>query len=197
MLKCFAPLVPLALVSLLVGCATQPSQPMRTLYEPSLVIEEAAEPDVEEALPDLANEKQAYKLPDLAENLLTLGRSLIGTRYRFGGRSANTGFDCSGFVGYLFKQEVGLELPRSTGEMISLDAPRVQRDALEPGDVIFFNNRGRGRVSHTGIYMGDNRFIHSSSSKSGGVRIDSLGDSYWSRSYLDAKRVLALSTAAE
>ena len=117
--------------------------------------------------------------------------------YRFGGSSANTGFDCSGFVGYLFKEEVGLDLPRSTREMISLDAPRVQRDELEPGDVIFFNNRGRGRVSHTGIYMGDNRFIHSSSSKSGGVRIDSLKSAYWSRSYLDAKRVLAMGTAPE
>lgn len=197
MLKRFAPLVPFALLSLLVGCATQPERPMLPFYEPSLVTEVPVEAGAEEALPDFSDEKQAYKLPDLAENVLSLGRSLIGTRYRFGGQSANTGFDCSGFVGYLFKEEVGLELPRSTREMISLDAPRVQRDALEPGDVIFFNNSGRGRVSHAGIYMGDNRFIHSSSSKSGGVRIDSLKDAYWSRSYLDAKRVLALSADVE
>lgn len=196
MLKCFAPLVPFALVSLLIGCATQPAQPMLSVYEPSL-IDVPAELENEESLPDLSDEKQAYKLPDLAENILTLGRSLIGTRYRFGGSSTSTGFDCSGFVGYLFKEEVGLKLPRSTRELISLDAPRVQRSALEPGDVIFFNNRGRGRVSHAGIYMGDNRFIHSSSSKSGGVRIDSLHDAYWSRSYLDAKRVLAMGTEAE
>lgn len=198
MLKRFAPLVPFALISLLIGCATQPSQPMLTVYQPSLVIEDELDSALEEqVLPDFSAEQPAYKLPELAENILTLGQSLIGTRYRFGGSSANTGFDCSGFVGYLFKEEVGLDLPRSTREMISLDAPRVQRDALEPGDVIFFNNRGRGRVSHTGIYMGDNRFIHSSSSRSGGVRIDSLHDSYWSRSYLDAKRVLALSSASE
>lgn len=197
MLKRFAPLVPFALISLLVGCATQPSQPVMTPYQPALVIDEDLAPVFEEeALPDLA-EQPTYELPALAENILSLGRSLVGTRYRFGGSSASTGFDCSGFVGYLFKEEVGLELPRSTREMITLDAPRVQRDELEPGDVIFFNNRGRGRVSHTGIYMGDNRFIHSSSSRSGGVRIDSLHDSYWSRSYLDAKRVLALSSASE
>jgi lipoprotein Spr len=196
MLKRFAPLVPFALISLLIGCATQPAQPMLPLYQPSIVLDQSPEPESDESLPDLTDEKQAYKLPDLAENVLSHGLSLIGTRYRFGGRSANTGFDCSGFVGYLFKQEVGLELPRSTRELITLDAPRVQRDDLEPGDVIFFNDRGRGRVSHTGIYMGDNRFIHSSSSKSGGVRIDSLQDSYWSRSYLDAKRVLAMSTEA-
>ena len=197
MLKRFAPLVPFALISLLVGCATQPSQPVMTPYQPALVIDEDLAPVFEEeALPDLA-EQPTYELPALAENILSLGRSLVGTRYRFGGSSASTGFDCSGFVGYLFKEEVGLELPRSTREMITLDAPRVQRDELEPGDVIFFNNRGRGRVSHAGIYMGDNRFIHSSSSKSGGVRIDSLQDSYWSRSYLDAKRVLAMSADAE
>lgn len=85
-----------------------------------------------------------------------------------------------------------MKLPRSTREMINMDAPLVDRDELEPGDVIFFNNRGRGRVSHAGIYLGDDQFIHSSSSRSGGVRVDSLEDSYWKRSYMEAKRVLAL-----
>ena len=69
---------------------------------------------------------------------------------------------------------------------------KVARADLEPGDLILFNDRGRGRVSHAGIYLGDDQFIHSSSSRSGGVRIDSLDDSYWNRSYLQAKRVLAL-----
>ena len=85
-----------------------------------------------------------------------------------------------------------MKLPRSTRELINLDAPLVSRNELEPGDLIFFNNRGRGRVSHAGIYLGDDQFIHSSSSRSGGVRVDSLDDSYWSRSYMEAKRVLAL-----
>ena len=79
-----------------------------------------------------------------------------------------TGFDCSGFVGFLFRKEAGLELPRSTRELINLDAPVVKRNELEPGDVVFFNNRGRGRVSHAGIYIGDDQFIHASSSRSGG-----------------------------
>ena len=74
--------------------------------------------------------------------------------------------------------------------MITLDAPKVARSELEPGDIIFFNNRGRGRVSHAGIYLGDNQFIHSSSSRSGGVRVDSLADRYWNSSYMLAKRVL-------
>ena len=86
--------------------------------------------------------------------------------------------------------QLGIQLPRSTREMITLDAPKVARSELEPGDIIFFNNRGRGRVSHAGIYQGDNQFIHSSSSRSGGVRVDSLADRYWNSSYMLAKRVL-------
>jgi len=105
-----------------------------------------------------------------------------------------SGFDCSGFVGFLFRKEAGLELPRSTRELINLDAPVVKRNELEPGDVVFFNNRGRGRVSHAGIYIGDDQFIHASSSRSGGVRVDSLDDHYWRASYMEAKRVLALAS---
>ena len=77
-------------------------------------------------------------MPQLADSLLDLGRSLIGTRYRYGGTSVQSGFDCSGFVGYLFREEVGLELPRSTRELIKLDAPKVARADLEPGDLIFW-----------------------------------------------------------
>ena len=75
--------------------------------------------------------------------------------------------------------------------MINLDAPVIARSELKPGDIVFFNNRGRGRVSHAGIYIGDDQFIHSSSHRSGGVRVDSLDDRYWSASYMEAKRVLA------
>lgn len=118
--------------------------------------------------------------------------SLIGTRYRFGGTSEKSGFDCSGFIGYLFREEAGVTLPRSTREMINVDAPKVARNKLKPGDLLFFSTNGRGRVSHAGIYLGDNQFIHSSSRRSGGVRIDSLGDRYWSKTFIEAKRALAM-----
>ena len=85
-----------------------------------------------------------------------------------------------------------MELPRSTRDMINIDAPLVERKALEPGDLVFFSTAGRGRVSHAGIYLGDDQFIHSSSSRSGGVRIDSLDDGYWKRTFIEAKRVLAM-----
>lgn len=85
-----------------------------------------------------------------------------------------------------------MTLPRSTREMINVDAPKVARNKLKPGDLLFFSTNGRGRVSHAGIYLGDNQFIHSSSRRSGGVRIDSLGDRYWSKTFIEAKRALAM-----
>ncbi|BAU75579.1 NLP/P60 family protein [Metapseudomonas furukawaii] len=155
--------------------------------------------DREPSALDLANltDDEPYQMPSLADGLLERGFELVGTPYRFGGRSLKTGFDCSGFVGYLFKEEAGIQLPRSTREMINLDAPVIARSELQPGDIVFFNNRGRGRVSHAGIYIGDDQFIHSSSSRSGGVRVDSLHDRYWKASYMEAKRVLAMNSAAQ
>ncbi|UUY07950.1 NlpC/P60 family protein [Pseudomonas sp. J452] len=189
MLKRFAPLVPLALISLLAACAGQvPQQPIEQLAVEPEPVEYISD---EQMMADITDDKP-YALPQLADSILSQGLSLVGTKYRFGGTSVKSGFDCSGFIGYLFREEAGMQLPRSTREMINLDAPLVAREELEPGDIIFFNNRGRGRVSHAGIYLGDDQFIHSSSSRSGGVRIDSLDDSYWNRSYMEAKRALAL-----
>ncbi len=193
MLKRFAPLVPIALTVLLAACATSPTPQSQVDLAAVDLQQEPAPVEYlgDEQLPDFAKDKP-YELPVLADNILAHGLSLVGTRYRMGGTSVNTGFDCSGFVGFLYKEEAGMQLPRSTRELINLDAPLVSRSELEPGDIIFFNNRGRGRVSHAGIYLGDDQFIHSSSSRSGGVRVDSLDDSYWSRSYMEAKRALAM-----
>ncbi|WP_313089110.1 C40 family peptidase [Pseudomonas sp.] len=193
-------LLPVSLVLLLAACASQPEQPAGAALESGFVfslpaeLPEAEQPTAdptEQQLRELADE-QSYQLPDLAESVLELGFKLVGTPYRYGGSSLKTGFDCSGFVGFLFRKEAGIELPRSTREMIALDAPKVARSDLEPGDVVFFNNRGRGRVSHAGIYIGNDRFIHSASRRSGGVRVDSLDEAYWRSSFMQAKRVLAL-----
>ncbi|MHC8355069.1 C40 family peptidase [Pseudomonas sp. LB3P81] len=199
MLNRFAPLVPLALVTLLFGCAAHspvseqaPQQQVKnsvTAQSSSVLFQEELAADKE--LADFADGK-SYQLPVLADSILERGMSLIGTRYRFGGTS-EAGFDCSGFIGYLFREEAGMNLPRSTREMINVDAPLVSRSALKPGDLLFFATNGRrGRVSHAGIYLGDNQFIHSSSRKSGGVRVDSLGDSYWNKTFIEAKRALAM-----
>jgi lipoprotein Spr len=196
MLKRLAPLVPIALTLALAACASHAPQVeleevQATVFAPAVLDEpdEAIEQDA--AIGDFTEEK-SYKLPQLADSILTHGLSLVGTRYRFGGGSASTGFDCSGFIGYLFKEEAGMKLPRSTREMINIKAPLVARGDLKPGDLLFFSTAGRGRVSHAGIYLGDDQFIHSSSSKSGGVRVDNLGDRYWKRTFIEAKRALAM-----
>ncbi|HBX54946.1 C40 family peptidase [Pseudomonas sp. UBA2684] len=191
MRKRFAPLVPLALTMLLAACASHTPQPQ--IEAPARPVA-ALEPSVEfeaAAIDDFADDKP-YQLPQLADSILSHGLSLVGTRYRYGGSSVKSGFDCSGFIGYLFKEELGMQLPRSTREMINIDAPLVERAELEPGDLVFFSTNGRGRVSHAGIYLGDDQFIHSSSSRSGGVRVDSLEDRYWNRTFIEAKRALAL-----
>lgn len=203
MRKRFASLVSLALAALLAGCAGQPTQPQQAesvrLTEGHALagFDFGAFEQGEEDSSNAFDSQRDYQLPHLADSILQRGMTLLGTPYRFGGSSASTGFDCSGFVGFVFRKEAGIELPRSTREMIQLDAPRVDRDELQPGDLVFFNNRGRGRVSHAGIYIGDDRFIHSSSSRSGGVRVDSLEDKYWRASYMEAKRVLAMADDAQ
>lgn len=206
----FLPLLPVSLVLLLSACAGQPqqqesvrvSEDFQLNFEQLVTGMKAAEDAQAQSdepseleLRELADE-QSYELPPLADSILERGFTLVGTPYRYGGQSIKTGFDCSGFVGYLFRKEAGIELPRSTREMISLNAPKIKRSELEPGDLVFFNNRGRGRVSHAGIYIGDDQFIHSSSSRSGGVRVDSLDDAYWRASFMQAKRVLALASVA-
>ena len=200
----FASLLPFALITLLTACAVQPEQSDSTLtlegfeFDFSNAVSESdisakSDEPTEQQLRELADD-ESYKLPALADSVLERGFTLVGTPYRYGGSSTRTGFDCSGFVGFVFRKEAGLELPRSTREMIKVDAPKVARSELEPGDLVFFNNRGRGRVSHAGIYIGDDQFIHSSSSRSGGVRVDSLNDKYWRASFMQAKRVLALAS---
>jgi len=207
MLARFAPLVPLALVTLLFGCAAQmPSQQQQAQNQAghSVTAQSARSSQMndgsdsvlqdemitEKELAEFADSKP-YQMPVLADSILERGMSLIGTRYRFGGTS-EAGFDCSGFIGYLFREEAGMTLPRSTREMINLNAPLISRNNLKPGDLLFFSTRGRGRVSHAGIYLGDDQFIHSSSSRSGGVRVDSLDDTYWSKTFIEAKRALAM-----
>ena len=207
----FAPLVPLALVTLLFGCSAnlpvsqQEPAPQKAHYQTSNNVQSpAARADVADLQDELATQDELarfadhkpYQLPVLADSILERGKSLIGTRYRFGGSSTTSGFDCSGFIGYLFREEAGMTLPRSTRDMINVDAPLVARNNLKPGDLLFFSTRGRGRVSHAAIYLGDDQFIHSSSRRSGGVRIDSLDDAYWSKTFIEAKRALAMAPDA-
>lgn len=125
-----------------------------------------------------------------AEEVLFRALGLVGTPYRYGGNTPAGGFDCSGLIGYVYRDAAGVSLPRSTRELISMRAPAVGRNALKSGDLVFFATSGGRQVSHAGIYVGDGRFVHAPSS-GGTVRLDSLSNSYWQRTYLDAKRVFS------
>ncbi|OKP95898.1 C40 family peptidase [Paenibacillus sp. P46E] len=109
----------------------------------------------------------------------------IGTTYKFGGTSTS-GFDCSGFTSYVFKN-VGLTLPRTSKAQFSVGTS-VSRSNLRSGDLVFFNTFGSG-VSHVGIYVGGGKFAQSSSSR--GVTITSLSQAYWANRYVGAKRVMS------
>jgi cell wall-associated NlpC family hydrolase len=129
------------------------------------------------------------QFPPVADDVLLRAIGLVGTPYRYGGNTPESGFDCSGLIGYVYRDAAGIKLPRSTRELISMPVPNVRRDALQTGDLVFFATAGGGQVSHAGIYVGEGRFVHAPSS-GGTVRLESLSTAYWQRSYLNAKRVI-------
>ena len=124
-----------------------------------------------------------------AEDVLFRAIGLVGTPYRWGGNTPDSGFDCSGLIGYVYRDAAGVQLPRTNREMSALRAPQVARQHLQSGDLVFFATNGGGQVSHAGIYVGEGRFVHAPSA-GGTVRLDSLNNSYWQQRYLDARRVL-------
>jgi cell wall-associated NlpC family hydrolase len=107
-----------------------------------------------------------------------------GTPYVWGGASRG-GFDCSGFTMYLFRKERGIKLPHSASAQARRGTP-VRRNALQPGDLVFFSTYRRG-ISHVGVYMGENKFIHAANSRRD-VRVDAL-TGYWGRRYRGARRL--------
>ena len=119
--------------------------------------------------------------------MLDRAYSLIGTRYRAGGMSPETGFDCSGFAGFLYRDILGFQLPRSAHQIWKF-GKSVERADLRPGDLVFYNTMKRP-YSHVGIYLGDNRFIHSPTS-GGHVNIVNMDQRYWAARWNGAKRIV-------
>ena len=118
------------------------------------------------------------------EGLASMALQYVGTPYRWGGTSP-AGFDCSGFVMFLYAK-VGVDLPRDQqGQLAS--GRRVEPGALIPGDVLVFQNTYRPGPSHSGIYVGDRRFVHAADERHG-VTVSSLGDSYWAPRLYGASR---------
>jgi cell wall-associated NlpC family hydrolase len=113
---------------------------------------------------------------------------LVGTPYRTAGADPRVGFDCSGFVVYVYRDVFGLALPRSTGAQYGMNLRAPRRASLQTGDLVFFDTGGKG-ISHVGIYVGEGRFVHAPN-HGGRVRLDHLDDHYWKSRYRGARRVL-------
>ncbi|MDA8256294.1 MAG: C40 family peptidase [Betaproteobacteria bacterium] len=114
--------------------------------------------------------------------------SLVGSPYRLGGTSPETGLDCSGFVGHVFRQTADVVLPRDSRAISEVARPLAKAE-LQPGDLVFFNTLNRA-FSHVGIYVGDDRFVHAASSRTGSVMVSNLNDRYWRERFDGARRVL-------
>lgn len=122
-----------------------------------------------------------------ASDILFRAIGLVGTPYRYGGNSPQSGFDCSGLVDYVFRDVAGIVLPRTAEQISEIPAPEVARDRLESGDLVFFSHRTR-RIAHVGIYVGNGRFVHAPN-EGGTVRLDRLDQTYWREHYAFAKRI--------
>lgn len=140
----------------------------------------------ESAPPAVSAPESAAFLPKAkAEAIIGTAKKYKGTHYRFGGTTPK-GFDCSGFLQYVFKQH-GFSIPRTADEQYKLGKRVKKRAELVPGDLVFFSTYEPG-ASHCGIYLGHDQFIHVSSSR--GVRIDSLDDEYWKPRWYGGKHIV-------
>ena len=126
------------------------------------------------------------QITERTSDLVSTAIGFLGIPYLRGGNSAESGFDCSGFVRAIYKDTIGLILPRTAAEQ-AVATQNIDKTQLKPGDLVFFNTLKRS-FSHVGIYMGDNKFIHSPRSGSS-VRIEDMRIPYWNMRFDGARRV--------
>ncbi|MDC2861710.1 MULTISPECIES: C40 family peptidase [Delftia] len=119
-------------------------------------------------------------------DLVVTAMGFIGVPYRRGGNSAETGFDCSGFVRAIYSETLGKVLPRRADQQAQA-TEKIDKNELKPGDLVFFNTMRRA-FSHVGIYVGDGNFIHAPRTGAQ-VRVESMQSAYWARRFDGARRV--------
>ena len=120
-------------------------------------------------------------------DLAVFALSLLDTPYRHGGRGPATGFDCSGLVAHVYREGGGIAIKGTSAELGRQSRP-IERSALLPGDLVFFNTLG-ARHSHVGVYVGDGRFVHASNPRTG-VRVDHLSNRYYAQRFEGAHSLL-------
>ncbi len=179
--------LPVLFLILLSAC--QNARPNNSSHQSDTVVNN--QPVSDSAVKDLAASDSAVNdqaAPDSAMNdMAVYALSLTGTRYKYGGTSPDSGFDCSGFVGHVFKHSLGKSLPRSSAEMSRVGV-KQDDEMLRPGDLVFYNTLKK-KYSHVGIYLGDGKFIHSPS-KGKSVSIVNMNDSYYRKRYNGARRIM-------
>ncbi|CAN5252627.1 hypothetical protein BH09PSE6_BH09PSE6_17110 [soil metagenome] len=154
------------------GFAGLAAQPARADEDPVLEVQAAVQAESSDAA--------------LRSRVVDDALSNVGTRYRYGGSTPQTGFDCSGLVRWVFDRSIGMTLPRRAVEIAQMGA-KVDLQSLKPGDLVFFNTLRRS-FSHVGIYLGDGQFVHAPS-KGGAVRVETIADSYWQKRFTGARRI--------
>ena len=151
--------------------AGPPTAPLAAENEPSLSSSDAGGEPVSQGM-----------------NLVTEANKYIGAPYRWGGTSPHTGFDCSGFVQFIFRHALNIKLPRLPVDMSRL-GERISRDELAAGDLVFFNTRG-GSFTHVGIYVSDSQFIHAPGPRTP-VTVSRMDSSYYRHRFTHAVRIRA------
>lgn len=122
------------------------------------------------------------------QSVLSRAFALLGTPYRWGGTSTE-GFDCSGLVGYVFRNALGIELPRVAREQAQTGM-QIERSQLSAGDLVFFSTHSGG-VDHVGIYIGEGKFLHAPRTGRD-VTVSNLDSGYWNAKFVQARRVAGI-----
>jgi cell wall-associated NlpC family hydrolase len=142
-------------------------------------------PDVDSS--SRSAESSNLAAPAVIGEVLQYALSHDGKPYRRGGSNPESGFDCSGFVRHVFEHVGGIELPHSANA-ISKIGRLVTKAELLPGDLVFFR-RMKKHIGHVGIYLGEDKFIHASSRRTGRVMVSSLTDRYWAKRFVLARHL--------
>ncbi|MGA8007936.1 MAG: C40 family peptidase [Thiomonas sp.] len=135
----------------------------------------------------LTNNGFVHQVTTSASDLVVNAMSFLGVKYRYGGDSARSGFDCSGFVRYVYQETLGTVLPHNAAQQ-AREGERISENQLKPGDLVFFNTLRRA-FSHVGIYIGNGQFIHAPRTGQT-IRVENLDAPYWSKRFDGARRIL-------